>query len=154
MNCNNAKDIAKILINKCYELNRDITNLKLQKLLYFAQGFYTKENDGNFLFVDDFQAWAHGPVIPEVYRQYKDNMWFTLPKQEIININCPELDSFFDRLLAKYGANDGKELEITSHSEKPWIDARQGLRDYQPSSNLISKESIKNYYLNTEENLN
>lgn len=60
-----AMDIAKYFINELHP-----EPLKLQKLLYFAQGFsyafYDKE-----LFNDDFEAWVHGPVIPSIYHEYK-----------------------------------------------------------------------------------
>ena len=55
-----------------YILNRcgDITPLALQKSLYYVQGFYYAFNN-EFLFEEDCQAWAHGPVYPEVYFKYK-----------------------------------------------------------------------------------
>ena len=63
-----AIDIAKYFINELHP-----EPLKLQKLLYFAQGFsyafYDKE-----LFNDDFEAWVHGPVIPSIYHEYKKDL--------------------------------------------------------------------------------
>lgn len=150
----NAKIIAKILINKCHELDREITNLKLQKLLYFAQGHYMQENEGNQLFEDDFQAWAHGPVVPDVYSDYKDYSWFNLPKQRNDEELSFKIDNFLDVLLENYGSEDGKRLEIISHDEKPWIDARGKLNPYAPSREKITKESIRDYYLKFKEKLN
>lgn len=48
-----------------------LTNLKLQKLLYYAQGHHLAWA-GAPLFREDLQAWSHGPVVPEVYRAFKD----------------------------------------------------------------------------------
>ncbi len=45
--------------------------LKLQKLLYFAQGISYCMNDEE-LFSEQLEAWVHGPVVPSVYRQYRD----------------------------------------------------------------------------------
>ncbi len=145
----NARIIAKILINKCHELDREITNLKLQKLLYFSQGHYMQENNGRPLFDDDFQAWAHGPVVPDVYSEYKGYSWFTLPKQRNIEKISSEINEFLTKLLENYGSKDGKRLEIISHDEKPWIDARGNLDPYAPSIIKITKESIKNYYISS-----
>ena len=142
----NARLIAKILINKCHELDREITNLKLQKLLYFAQGHYMQENEGNPLFEDDFQAWAHGPVVPDVYSEYKDYSWFNLPKQKNVEEVSNEIDIFLVKLLKNYGSAGGKQLEIISHDEQPWLDARGNLNPYAPSKKPISKDSIRKYY--------
>ncbi len=64
-----ALDIAKYIVNKCTSDNYPITNLQLQKILYFLQKKYLVEK-GRRLFVDDIQAWQFGPVVPEVYYQY------------------------------------------------------------------------------------
>lgn len=64
-----AKDIAKYTVNKCIEDNRPISNLQLQKVLYFCQKEYYK-NTGQVLFNEDFEAWQYGPVIPSVYRMF------------------------------------------------------------------------------------
>ena len=53
------------------ESGSSITPLKLQKILYYAQGYYlAKENRP--LFKEDFEAWAHGPANPGIYDKYKD----------------------------------------------------------------------------------
>ncbi|MGL5057019.1 MAG: Panacea domain-containing protein [Fusobacteriaceae bacterium] len=148
----NSSTIAKYLICKCHSLGREITNLKLQKLLYFAQGHYMQENDGNFLFEQDFQAWAHGPVIPDVYQEYKVHMWFNLPKVQDVRLEG-HYENFLEKLLEYYGAKNGKELEITSHDEQPWRVARNGLGDYKPSTAAIPKDSIFEYYKNQKQKL-
>jgi uncharacterized phage-associated protein len=50
----------------------DVTNLKLQKLLYFAYGIYKVLYDDS-LFDDKIQAWTLGPVVPSVYHEFKDH---------------------------------------------------------------------------------
>ena len=64
-----ALEIAKYIINKCTIDNRPITNLQLQKILYFLQREYLV-NQKKCLFEDEIQAWQFGPVVPEVYYQY------------------------------------------------------------------------------------
>lgn len=142
----NALYIAKLLINKCRELDRRITNLKLQKLLYFAQGHFIQENNGSLLFEEDFQAWAHGPVVPVVYEEFEKYMWFSLPYQENVPVPEDKLDNFLNKLLRYYGAPQGRELEITSHGETPWKKARLGIGDYVPSLNKIEKRDIIESY--------
>ena len=64
-----ALDAANFLIYVTSNICDDLTNMKLNKLLYFAQGHNLKEN-GTPLFNETIEAWDHGPVVPEVYRHY------------------------------------------------------------------------------------
>ena len=60
-------DMAKWFINRVdRESGESITNLKLQKLLYFAQSYYLANYNKQF-FNEEMQAWAHGPVVRECY---------------------------------------------------------------------------------------
>ena len=72
-----AKNVAKYLIylasREFIGDNREregITNLKLQKVLYFAQVHYLTILNRP-LFSDKIEAWEYGPVVPGVYRQYR-----------------------------------------------------------------------------------
>lgn len=63
------RDISRYVINFAFETNRSVTNLKLQKILYFLYGFYyfvTKDE----LFDEEFEAWAYGPVVRKSYVDY------------------------------------------------------------------------------------
>jgi uncharacterized phage-associated protein len=64
-----AIEIAKYMIKKCNDEECPITNLQVQKILYFLQREYL-QNKGIPLFVEDIQAWQFGPVVPEVYYEY------------------------------------------------------------------------------------
>lgn len=123
-----------------------MTNLKLQKLVYYAQAWslvFLAEP----LFNDDFQAWVHGPVIVELYNKYKKNPYaLNIPE------NCPELNKnvvdILIQVLNVYGRYNAKYLEGLTHSEEPWINARGGISPEARSNNIISKEEIKKYYSN------
>lgn len=69
-----AMDLANYIINRSIESKRPISNLQLQKILYFTNLLYLNET-GSFLLNgdEDFQAWKHGPVIPSVYRKFAIN---------------------------------------------------------------------------------
>lgn len=62
---NTALDIAKYIISKCTKENCPISNLQLQKILYYIQKAYLK--NGKAAFFDDIEAWTFGPVVPNVY---------------------------------------------------------------------------------------
>lgn len=62
-----AMQIAHFVIDICNKTNKPVSNLELQKILYFLQIYFLKECSGKLLYVDDIQAWSHGPVIPDIY---------------------------------------------------------------------------------------
>lgn len=65
----NAIDIAKYIINKCNVENNPISNLQLQKILYYIQRDFLKKYN-IILFNDSIEAWRFGPVVPEVYYNF------------------------------------------------------------------------------------
>lgn len=64
-----ALEIAKYVITSCSNQNQPVSNLKLQKMLYFLWVDFYKAT-GRMLFNDDICAWKLGPVVPEVYYEY------------------------------------------------------------------------------------
>lgn len=65
-----ALDIARYVINFYNNENVPISNLKLQKVLYFIQANFLKINGKN-CFNEKIHAWDYGPVVPEIYREFK-----------------------------------------------------------------------------------
>lgn len=64
-----AIEVARFVIAECFRKNINISNLKLQKVLYFVWVDFFKKT-GRMLFLDEFCAWQLGPVIPYVYYEY------------------------------------------------------------------------------------
>lgn len=123
-----------------------ITPLKLQKILYYAQGYYLAMNDKP-LFDDDFQAWAHGPVNPKIYNEYKSYGYSLIdyPKGEAANIKENILE-FLYTIWNTFGIYDGKYLEEMTHNETPWIEARKNAKPGEKCTNVIDKESMKKFF--------
>ena len=65
-----ALSVAKYFVNKAIAEDRPISNLKLQKIMYFIQRDYLKNHDGVPFFDDPIEAWQFGPVVPPVYYKY------------------------------------------------------------------------------------
>ena len=63
--------IAGYFIRLATEERAEITPMKLQKLLYFAQGFHLALNDNIPLIAETIEAWKYGPVIPTIYQTFK-----------------------------------------------------------------------------------
>lgn len=136
--------VAKYII----AIGKEITPLALQKILYYAQGFY-KAFFGKFLFEEDCQAWVHGPVFIDIYEKYKDfksaNIFIDID-YDIEDIVVDEKREILDAVIKYFGYYNGKALEKMSHYETPWINARKGLLPTENSNNIINKEDIKEYF--------
>jgi uncharacterized phage-associated protein len=71
--------VAEWFINRAdRQAGDDMTHLKLQKLIYFAQAWHLA-NTGEPLFSEEMQAWTHGPVVPSVWHKYKQFQWESIP---------------------------------------------------------------------------
>lgn len=141
-----ASEIAKWFVASLdREAGDSITHLKLQKVVYYAQAWalvlLTRP-----LFDEDFQAWAHGPVIESLYNEYKQHGWNAIPAPE----ETPEFEEDVEDLLSEvwdtYGDFSAKHLERLTHQEAPWKDARGDLPMEARSNAIISKQSMRNYY--------
>ncbi len=69
MNLYSAMAVANFIVNKCYVDKKPVSNLQLQKILYFTWVDYYKQTE-HTLFWDNICAWPFGPVVPEVYYEY------------------------------------------------------------------------------------
>jgi uncharacterized phage-associated protein len=74
METTTAGRVADYFINFSHEVGDPISNLKLQKLLYYAQAWHLALYDSS-LFPERIQAWVHGPAVPPVYRRFKEWAW-------------------------------------------------------------------------------
>ena len=123
-----------------------ITPLKLQKILYYAQGYYLAKFDKP-LFNEDFQAWAHGPANPAIYDKYKDYRFESIdePEEELYDFD-EDISLFLAHIWDDFGIYDGKYLEELTHNEFPWIKARKGYEPGQKCEVVIKKEDMKEFF--------
>ena len=153
-------DICRYIINYSNKQGYGVSNLKLQKLLYFVQAAFlsmTKKHEPCFF--EQIQAWDFGPVVPEAYHEYKqygstniptiksyfefssDNSWkseYHLYDDSFIK-SCDKdvINSVVD-MFKDYSAT---ALVTLTHKQRPWRKA------YVPrQNNIISIESIKEYF--------
>lgn len=123
---NSALDIAKYILCIAQNNGDTITNLKLQKLLYYAQAWFLVNNDNKKLFEDSILAWQYGPVVQAVYDEYRS--FGRLPieikdcdgKFENLTENVKNYLNEFCETFFRYSAT---ELVTMTHQEKPWIEA-------------------------------
>jgi uncharacterized phage-associated protein len=137
-------DIAEWFLNRDkitgeLEDSDGISNLKLQKLLYYAQGVSLAVN-GTPLFNENLLAWTHGPVVESVYRTYKqygsnpilfngafDDSWLADKDKDL-------LETVY-QAFSQYSAWKLREM---THQEDPWKNT--------PYSTAIDTNLIKDYF--------
>lgn len=125
-----------------------VSTMKLQKLAFYSQAYSLVVYNAP-LFESNFQAWANGPVCPELFHLHRGR--FIVGPGELgssdqaVSLSQIERKSI-DTVLAVLGGYDGNTLSNLTHQERPWIDARDDIGDGERCSNVISKESIKVFY--------
>ena len=138
----NVFDTAKYILEK----SGSMSTMKLQKLCYYSQAWALVWEDAP-LFREDFQAWAHGPVCPDLF--YKTQGKFCVSAEDETggenNLTADQKDTI-DKVLEYYGKHDAQWLSQLTHMEDPWLLARSGIPAGAGCSRVITKESMAMYY--------
>lgn len=117
-----ATDVARFLVQYYIDIKKSVTNMKLQKLLYYAWIEYYKSSDGKYLFNDKIYAWKLGPVVPEVYREYR--VYAAMPisvSKKPENEPDEETKKFLRDFADRYKDTKAMDLVRLSHAPgKPW----------------------------------
>jgi YD repeat-containing protein len=121
-----ALDIASYFVQLANNTTEhDLTNLKLQKLLYYAQGKHLAENSGEALFDDHIEAWQYGPVVKDVYHTFKRCGVFPVTIFDI-NYDASELEDnhkdFIQKIWKDIGTKYSANYLVTkTHANgTPW----------------------------------
>ena len=139
----NAVDVADYIVDRCAGLGRPVSNLQLQKILYYVQLNFLRRFD-ECAFWDDIQAWRHGPVVKEVY--YKYNIFgrhAIVPRimQSTEGLFSARDKNLIDNVADACIALDPWELVERSHKVGgPWHQSFNGNFD-----KVIPKEVMRNY---------
>jgi len=145
-----AIDAAKYLVSLNNYFNSTVpdenkeilSNLKIQKLLYYAQGAYLAMYDKP-LFCENLHAWTYGPVVTDVYHAFKV---FGANNVEIdpdfdTNILSVEEKNVLDEVYEALGKYTASQLVEMTHNEAPWKLA------FGKPNDTISNDEIKIYFL-------
>lgn len=136
-------EIAKYIITYCSNKKRPISNLKLQKLLYFLWIDYFKKNNCS-LFNENICAWQFGPVVPEVYYEFCSYAGSPINKIYDIVIYNQNDSVIINKLIDKYiEFSASKLVEMTHKAFKPWsiiYNNGAGLRNIIPFDLIVSME--------------
>lgn len=132
-------DVARYFLSLVDEDAGDsLSNLKLQKLVYYAQGYYLALYDEP-LFPERIEAWIHGPVVPDLYHNLKQ---FGAEPVRVDGEFDPgmysdKVQELLDEVYSVYGQFSAGQLRNFTHREPPWMNTPNGetipvdlMRDY------------------------
>lgn len=148
----NVRDVAHFFIDLAQHQSANetgdlMTNLRLQKLLYFAQGWHLARF-AKPLFDAPLAAWRYGPVVPEIYQMYKRNGAMGIDEPSEVPADAFTNDEY-DLLLdvaREYGAYSTQALVELSHAPKaPWSHTEQFAE--------IPKNEIQAYFAGKDDQL-
>lgn len=137
-----ASDIADFFIwraNTGEEFGENISNLKLQKLVYYAQGFSLALN-GRPLFHDAIEAWAHGPVVRTLYFKHREHGAGAIPTPEDFSVETMDQETLdlLEEVYSVYGQYSAWALRNMTHDEFPWKNT--------PMNGVIPQEQMRMFF--------
>ena len=121
-----AENIIKIYNEKVDRLVKEynivpeyITNLKIQKLLYYVQAISLQVFE-KIAFKEKIIAWSYGPVVNEVYQKYKENHSNEIKTEEKVKKLSSGLEKVINEVIDSYGSMEANKLIDFTHEEEPW----------------------------------
>lgn len=140
-----AMTVANYLVAFSQKHGDPMTNLKLQKLLYYAEGWFLALH-GRSLFADTIQAWPRGPAVYRVWKTYSDYQWKPIRKSVAPPDVSRMAEDHLEELMAEYGNFSAYTLERMTHEEPPWLNARRGLAAEERSTRPISRADMREFF--------
>ncbi len=117
-----------------------ISNLKIQKLLYYAQG-YTLAITDKPLFDNEIVAWANGPAVESVYHHYKSYESNCITPEEFnVKLIPDEVLDILEDVFLNFGQYSDWKLRDMTHNETPWQNTLK--------NSVINIDEIKKYFKN------
>ncbi|MCD0489985.1 DUF4065 domain-containing protein [Pedobacter sp. MC2016-14] len=132
----------KIIASNDASQGEIISNLKLQKLLYYMQGFFIAVFDRK-LFENEIEAWQYGPVVREMYEHFRTfgSGAITLTEDAEIASLTDEEHQLFKDVMDEYGQFSAIKLMNMTHEELPW----KKVFNHTPQGE-ISYDLLKEYF--------
>lgn len=135
----NVNTVASYIFEKYKsEFGTTIDEMKLHKLLYFAQREAIIQT-GNPLFDATFCGWKYGPILKEIRESYKNNLFAPVTSSSDIN----EMEPVVDAVFKQYAEKDSWSLSRLTHGEYSWKKSREGVPENINSDKPINIEDIR-----------
>lgn len=141
-----VQDVAAYILRATGRLEA----MKLQKLVFYSQAHSLARHDRP-LFSDPIQAWRNGPVAPALYAYHRQQYW-VVGAEVPGNPDALSADdtAVVTSVLARFRKYSAKQLSDMTHSESPWLKAREGYADDENSEVEISQLSMRDFYREME----
>lgn len=152
-----SKIDSSILGEYILEQRGAMSHLKLQKLIYFIEGYHLAYFSESVI-DDNFEAWVHGPVSRKLYDQLKDKSVLyseisyskregeDLPSNILKYHLTSEQIELINNVLDLYAEESALSLEDITHQQTPWVETRKGYSSHERCYKIIPKEDIKSYF--------
>lgn len=132
-------NVASYICNRyATEYNCRIDEMKLHKLLYFAQRESLIRNREP-LFDAVFYGWKYGPILKEIRFAYRDNLFYTFVSEDVIS----RIITIMDKIFEEYAGRDSWSLSRLTHGEYAWKNSRKGIPDGVNGNNPMKLEDIR-----------
>lgn len=120
-----------------------MTNMKLQKMLYYQQGFHLAYFNTP-LFDEDIEAWMYGPVVPSIYDKYKAKGRNGIEPDRTMEFSFEQKNEYalFNEVCKVYGAYSAIGLMNMTHEEMPWKSTPTG----EGAGHIIAKEKMQSFF--------
>ena len=118
--------------------------MKLQKLVYYSQAWSLVWDEAP-LFSEEVEAWANGPVVRSLYAQHQGQFRVHEWNGDPTKLTDIQRETIL-KVLEFYGPMPAQVLSELTHSEEPWIKARNGLAIGERGSRVISHADMVEYY--------
>lgn len=134
-----ALQLSEYIIRRASERGQFVTNLKLQKTLYYVQGYLLRVYP-EAAFNDEICHWQYGPVVPRVYFAYSPYGSSPLNSDETTNLPKVEksIKQLIDCVIDECLKHSARELVTKTHEEAPW-------EETEPNQ-VITQDSITKYF--------
>lgn len=151
-------DVCRHVINYSNDRDYGISNLKLQKVLYFIQAYFIIRTDEP-CFEEKIEAWDFGPVVPEAYREYKqfgsgdiptithivdfdeDNIWNSTVQPYEDDVLSDTDKTLVEAVVNRFSDYSATDLVSITHRQAPWKNVYQ-----RGKNNEITVKAIKEYF--------
>lgn len=136
-----ALDVARFFVSRAADpqTENDLSNLKLQKLCYYAAGYFLAVF-GKRLFREPVESWPQGPVVAAVYHAYKQNgdRPIQLPEGGH-DIDDDQVTDLLNSVYEYFGQFSAWTLRNKTHNEPPWMEAR-------PTQSDLSDDTMRTFF--------
>ena len=137
-------DVADYFLWLAHRDRLGVDHLKLQKLVYYAQGFHLGFRDRP-LFEAELRAWAYGPVSPDLWQRYRYRRDYLEPPEAVDeSVFTDDAREVITMVHVRFRNDSGLDLYHRTHTERPWAEADEHAQD--GGSDVLGHETMRDYF--------